>query len=182
MLNYDQVNVLGFIMAITLIKEDGTGLADANCYCDLADLEAQSELLGENIASYDDEAKKAAIYVAANKYIDRLHEFKGDKVQPTQNMKLYTDLVTFADSSKDIIQANVEAAILQLKGFLFVSAESQDVNGDVIRTMDKLDVLESEIEYSEGTSVSTKFNTSTIDELLKQYLKAGSGGVPVRRV
>lgn len=169
-------------MAITLVKEDGTGLSDANVYADLSDFELYSELLGEDLSSYDDEQKKAALYVAANKYIDRLHEFKGEPVQPTQGMKLYTDLVTYADAGKFIIEANVEAAILHLKGFLFVGAEEQSVNGDVIRTMDKLDVLETEVEYSEGTRVRTKYNTNTIDALLAPYVKSGTGGTILRVV
>ena len=168
-------------MAITLVVEDGTGLSNANCYCDLAYLNAHAELLGEDLSSFNDEQKKSAIYVAADKYIDRLHVFKGDPVQATQAMKLYTDLVTFADAGADIMKANAEAAILHLKGFLFVSVESQSASGRVKRTKDKLDVLETEVEYQDGTSVTTKFNTSTIDALLAPYTISG-GGVELRVV
>lgn len=161
-------------MAITLIKENGTGLSDANCYADLSDLELAAELLGENISTYDDEQKKSALYVAANKYIDRGRSFRGEKVQATQSMKLYTDMVTFADAGKDIIQANCEAAILHLKGYLFVAAEDQSSKGNVIREMSKLDVLEEEFEYEEGTARRVKYNTSTIDDLLAPYVVGGS--------
>lgn len=164
-------------MAITLAVEDGTGLADANCYCNLAFLETHAEYSGDDISSYTDEQKNSAIYVAANKYIDRLHEFDGNKVNDDQGMKLYTDLVSFDDASKDIMQANAEAAILQLKGFLFVSAETQSASGDVKVLATELDVLKKSTEYFENTSITTKYNTSTIDALLKQYLKAGSNGV-----
>ena len=164
-------------MAITIIVEDGTGLANANVYCDSAYLDSHAELLGEDLTAYTDEQKKSAIWVAANKYIDRLHEFKGAKVQPDQGMKLYTDLVTFAEAGDDIQQANAEAAILQLKGLLFVDPSTQDVNGKVIKTKDKLDVLEKEREYEEGTSIITKYNTSTIDALLKPYVLPSSSGV-----
>ena len=169
-------------MAITLIKEDGTGLSTANCYADLDDLEAQSELLGEDISAYSDEQKKAALYVAANKFIDRLHTFKGELVDSGQSMKLYTDEVTFDDASADIIQANVEAAILQLKGFLFVDPTSQSANGDILEESKELDVLKKSVTYASGSSVSTKYNTSTIDSLLSKYTAFGSSGVSLRVV
>ena len=169
-------------MAITLVKADGTGLSTANCYADLDDLEEQAELLGEDISSYTDEQKKAALYVAANKYIDRLHTFKGELISDEQSMKLYTDFVTFDDASTDIIAANVEAAILQLKGYLFVSADSQSAQGDVISIMTKLDTLEKQTDYDSGTRIRSKYNTSTIDALLKPYITSGSGSVVLRLV
>lgn len=167
-------------MAITLVVEDGSGLSNANCYCDEAYLANHAELLGEDLSSYNAEQQKSAIWVAANKYIDRLHDFKGERVQADQGMKLYTDLVTFADAGKGIQQANAEAAILELKGFLFVSAESQSASGDIKKQKTKLDALEEEIEYVEGSAITIKYNTSAIDELLKPYLESGSGGVALR--
>ena len=170
-------------MAITLTKETGIGLTGANCYCDLDDLNDAAELLGEDLTAYDDEQKKSAIYVAANKFIDRKHDFKGEPVQPTQGMKLYTDLVTFDDASKYIIQANCEAAILHLMGRLFVDPSEQNANGEIKRTKDKLDVLEEEREYVENTAIAGGvYDTTSIDELLRPYLATGSGGVPLRLV
>lgn len=169
-------------MAITLIKEIGDGSSVANCYADLVDLESHAELIGQDISSYSDEQKKSAIYVSANKYIDRLHTFTGTKVSESQAMKLYTDTVTFALAGKDIAMANAESAILHLKGYLFVDESTQSVNGDVIEETNKLDVLESTVKYSEGTRVTSKYNTSTIDALLKPYLLYGSNGVQLRVV
>ena len=169
-------------MAITLIKEDGSGLSDANVYADESDLATAAELEGFDLTPYDAEKQKSALWIAANKYIDRLHEFNGDKVQETQGMKLYTDLVTFADAGKDIIQANVEAAILHLQGYLFVAADTQDAKGAVSSQKDKVDVIETETTYEEGTRVRIKYNTSTIDALLAPYVKPGTGGVALRVV
>ena len=169
-------------MAITLVKEDGTGLTAANVYADLADLTTYAELLGEDLSGYGDEPKKSALYVAANKYIDRLHDFKGDPVQLTQGMKAYTDLVTFDDAGSDFIQANVEAAILHLKGYLFVSASEQSAKGEVLSESKTLSKLETEVTYAEGTSRSFKYNTSTIDKLLSKYTTASSGGMQIKAV
>lgn len=167
-------------MAITLVKADGTGLSTANVYADETDLATVAELEGFDLTPYDAEKQKSALWVAANKYIDREFEFKGDKVQPTQGMALYTDLVTFADASKDIIQANCEAAILHLRGFLFVSPDAQSANGNVIMQRDKLDVLETEVQYEEGTRIRGTYDTSSIDKLLAPYVKPGTGGVALR--
>lgn len=168
-------------MAITLIKEDGAGLVDANTYADLTDFESYTALIGETFTQTD-EQKKSALYIAANKFIDRLHEFKGDKVSDTQAMKLYTDTVTFDLASKDIITANIEAAILHLKGYLFVDATEQNAKGDIIAESSELDVLKESFTYRDGSTVTTKYNTSTIDALLKPYLAYGSVGVVLRNV
>ena len=169
-------------MAITLVKEDGTGLTAANVYADLTDLTTYAELLGEDLSSYGDEPKKSALYVAANKYIDRLHDFKGDPVQLTQGMKAYTDLVTFDDAGSDFIQANVEAAILHLKGYLFVSASEQSAKGDILSEKKGVGQLSTSVTYREGTRVRTKYNTSTIDKLLSKYTTASSGGMQIKVV
>lgn len=169
-------------MAITLIKETGSGLETANVYADLTDFEGYCELTGEDVSGYTDEQKKSALYIAANKFIDRLHSFLGERINESQAMKLYTDLVTFEDASKDIILANIEAAILHLKGYLFVDASEQNAKGDVIAESSELDVLKESFTYSEGSSVTTKYNTAVIDMLLKPYLTYGSGGVVLRVV
>ena len=171
-------------MAITLVKEDGTGLTAANVYADLTDLTTCAELLGEDLSSYGDEPKKSALYVAANKYIDRLHDFKGDPVQLTQGMKAYTDMVTFDDAGSDFIQANVEAAILHLKGYLFVDASEQSAEGEILSLSSSVDGAVSEsVTYAEGTSRSFKYNTTSIDALLSKYTSASSfGGMDIKSV
>jgi hypothetical protein len=166
-------------VAIVLIAEDGTGLVNANCYCDLSFLESYAELIGETLTQTD-EQKKAAIYIGANKFIDRMHDFKGVPVSDSQSMKLYTDLVTYADASKDLMQANAEAAILHLKGYLFVDATAQNANGDILSLKNKLDVMEDETTFSDGSRIRTKYDTSTIDALLSKYISVGSGGVSMR--
>lgn len=168
-------------MAITLIKETGTGLSDANVYADLTDLALVAELTRYTLP-VDEEDQKSALYIAANQYIDRLHEFKGEKIDVNQGMSLYTNEVTFADASKNIIQANCEAAILHLQGFLFVSPTEQSAKGNITMEKSKLDVLEEEFKYEEGTRVTTKYNTSNIDRLLAPYIKVGTGGVALRVV
>lgn len=167
-------------MAIT--KEDGTGLATANVYADLSDLESHALLRGEDISGYSDTQKEAALYISANDWIDTMHNFKGSKVSDDQGMKLYTDEVTFDDASKDIVAANCNTAILHLKGKLFVDPSVQDVSGDIKRTKSKLDVLEKEVEYTEGTQVIDTYDTPIADRLLRPYLSYSSAGVRMLRV
>lgn len=166
---------------MALVPEDGTGLASANCYISEVELDSYALLRNEDLSSYSTAQKEAAIYIAANDWMDALHEFKGDKVSDDQGMKLYTDEVTFADASKDIKAVNANTAILHLKGFLFVDPATQDANGEVKRQKDKLDVLECETEYTEGTKVYTTYSTPIADKLLRPYLKLGSGGIAMLR-
>lgn len=167
-------------MAISLTPEDGSGLDDANCYTSLEIFNEYAELIGQDLTAYTEEQIKSAIFVAANKYIDRLHDFAGNKINPSQSMKLYTDEAPFNVASNDIVAANIEAAILHLKGVLFVDESTQDVNGDVVSVSSELDVLKKSVTYADGSRVATKFNTSTIDALLKPYIAHGSGGVVMR--
>lgn len=166
-------------MAITLVKTVGIGETDANVYADLTDLESAAELLGQDISTYDDEQKKSALYVAANQFIDRLHEFSGSPTNIDQSMKLYTDLVTYADAGNDIIQANIEAAILHLKGLLFVDPSEQSAKGRIQSESKKLDVIQTDVTYFEGSQPISKYNTSGIDRLLSKYTI--NGGVRMMR-
>lgn len=159
---------------MTLIVEDGTGIANANCYISELELDAYALLRNEDLSSYTTAQKEAAIFIAANDWIDGRHEFKGAKVNDTQGMKLYTDVVTFDLASKDIKNANANTAILQLKGLLFVQVSIADKDGAIKSQQDKLDVLETKTEFLEGTAIAGgTYSTTIADNLIKQYTLSG---------
>ena len=163
---------------MALIKETGEGLATANVYADELDLDSHADLRNIDLSIYSTAQKEAALYVAANDYIDGMHDFMGDKVNSSQGMKLYTDLIEYADASKDIINVNCEAAILQLKGALFVEQTAAVALGQIKSTTSKLDVLEKSVEYVEGTARTTgTINTSRLERMLRPYLALGGGSV-----
>ena len=43
-----------------IIKEDGTGLVDANVYADVSDLDSYALLRGEDLSAYSDQQKESA--------------------------------------------------------------------------------------------------------------------------
>ncbi|HEV2437009.1 MAG TPA: DnaT-like ssDNA-binding protein [Verrucomicrobiae bacterium] len=75
-------------MALTLIKEDGTGKADANSYADVANSDAYHD--GHLYASAWTAAtadKKAAALVMATRLIDSQYQFNGFKVYDGQTLQ-----------------------------------------------------------------------------------------------
>ena len=75
-------------MALTLIKEDGTGRTDANSYAEVADCDAYHD--GHLYASTWTAAtadKKAAALVMATRLIDSQYQFNGFKVYDAQGLQ-----------------------------------------------------------------------------------------------
>jgi len=75
-------------MALTLIKEDGSGLANANAYADAADGDAYHE---GHLYATDwtgaNSATKAAALVMATRFIDAYFQFRGFKAHDTQALQ-----------------------------------------------------------------------------------------------
>lgn len=75
-------------MALTLVKEDGTGMADANSYADVADCDAYHE--GHLYASPWTGAaadRKAAALVMATQLIDSQFQFNGTRTSASQALQ-----------------------------------------------------------------------------------------------
>ena len=75
-------------MALTLIKEDGTGKADANSYADVADGNAyyDGHLYATAWTSATTEKKTAAV-VMATRLIDAEYQFSGVRAVATQSLQ-----------------------------------------------------------------------------------------------
>ncbi len=75
-------------MALTLIKEDGTGKADANAYADLADGNAYHDghlYASAWTAATDDQ--KAVALVMATRLIDAEYQFNGTRTTAGQSLQ-----------------------------------------------------------------------------------------------
>ena len=161
---------------MALIPATGAGEPTANCYISEAELDAYALLRNVDLTAYTTAQKEAAIFISANDFIDAMHEFAGEKIDDSQGMALYTDVVTFDIASKDIKNANACTAILQLQGLLFVQTSVADKDGEIKSQQDKLDVLETRTEYVEGTAITGgTFDTTIADRLLCPYLATGCG-------
>ena len=75
-------------MALTLVKKDGLGLADANAYADVADCDAYHEgHLYATAWTAASASNKAASLVMATRLIDAGSQFAGVKANATQSLQ-----------------------------------------------------------------------------------------------
>ena len=91
-------------MALTLIKEDGTGRADANAYANAADGDAYHE--GHLYATAWTGAtadKKAAALVMASRLIDALFQFNGVRTKATQALQWPREDCPDPDANADVV-------------------------------------------------------------------------------
>lgn len=149
-------------MAITL----GT-----NAYITAADYEAYADERGilPNAVTLDADIIKSA------DFIDTYYNFKGELVTEGQPMKLPTDQVTIANIKK----AALKAVEMQQAGLLTLNLAGVET-GLVKREMKKVDVLEKEIEYVEGSQQTFKRRSPELDMLLRPYTIGGTSGGLVR--
>ena len=153
------------------IVEDGVGLGNATAYIEVEYLEGYAASIGYDLSSLDEPQKQAMISRVSMNYIDIEYDFKGEPLNADQGLSLPTNEVSITDKIK---RAVADACIIDAKGELF---NTVDTNGRVKRTKDKLDVLETEIEYQENKSAPKEYgNTPVTDKLLKPYT-SDSGGM-----
>ena len=136
-----------------------------NGYISVADFKSWADMRGNDYSAYSDAQIEQAITVSGVDYLDTQYTFKGAALVSGQPMQLPTDLVAIADISK----AAAQAAWQQLSDELFVSVTA-NTNGTVKMQRDKLDVLETETEYSEGTAATFTHNTRLISALPKNFV------------
>ncbi len=108
--------------------------------------------------------------VKSARFIDTYYNFKGQPVSDTQSMKLPTDEVTIANIKK----AALKAVEMQQAGLLTLDLASV-ATGQVKREMKKVDVLEKEIEYVEGSQQAFKRKAPELDMLLRPFVVGGTG-------
>jgi hypothetical protein len=114
-------------MAITLIVEDGSIVANANTYVSLADARTRAELLGVSISATDATADSQLAQAAY--YVDNMYSFKGDKVSASQTMQwprydVCIDGFSFSSSAipQQLIDAQIFAAAELESGNVFYPA------------------------------------------------------------
>lgn len=107
-------------------------------------------------------------------FIDTFYQFKGQPLDAAQEMQLPTDQVTVAAIKK----AALKACEMQQAGLLSVNLAALS-SGVVKRIMTKVDVLEKEIEYQDGTQPTSKPRTPELDRLLRPFVVGGVGLVRV---
>lgn len=139
-----------------------------NAYITEADYLDYANLRGLTVNS----ATLEADVVLSADFIDAHYNFKGSPVSDTQEMKLPTNEVTIAAIKK----AALKAAEMQQAGLLSVDLAGLS-SGVVKRIMTKVDVLEKEVEYQDGTQPTSKPRTPELDRLLRPFTVGGGAGL-----
>ena len=142
-----------------------------NSYLTLQEFKGWADLRLNDYSSFTDAQIEAALVKSSLDYIDPNYTFKGAKVDDSQPMSLPTDEVEISD----ILNGAAQAAWQDLNGELFISPTTNS-SGQLKMSREKLDVLETEVEYAENTAYSYTHDTTQIRKLLNPYL-AGGGGV-----
>ena len=121
-----------------------------------------------------DLATISADRILSTDFIDTFYTFKGTPLDALQERQLPTDQVTVAAIKK----AALKACEMQQAGLLTVNLAALS-SGVVKRIMTKVDVLEKEIEYQDGTQPTSKPRTPELDRLLRPFVIGGVGLVRV---
>lgn len=142
-----------------------------NAYITAAEYEAYADERGilPNAVTLDADIIKSA------DFIDTYYNFKGEVVDPAQAMKLPTDQVTISNIRK----AALKAVEMQQAGLLTLNLAGVET-GLVKRVMEKVDVLETETEFVEGSQQTFKRRSPELDMLLRPYTIGGTNGGLVR--
>ena len=150
---------------MAIIKEDGTGLADANVYADLADFKTWADNRAMDYAGFSDPQIEGAL-VVATEWMDARYTFKGETLSDTQALSLPTDTVSI---NRAILSATCHIASYELAGLL---TPANDATG-IKSVRKKLDALETETVYQDGSTQKQSY--LLIDNLLKKYTVSGGG-------
>lgn len=152
---------------MAIVVEDGTGLSNAQCYCDVAYLDAY--LTERNIAhGHSATEKEAALVIAAKDWIDGFHTFRGEKIVETQALSFPTDEDGFPEAIK---LANAKAAHLQLHGLLLVDTSLISTTGVIQSESSQLGQLSESITYKSGSAqIYGRILPKDLTNLLIPYL------------
>ncbi len=178
-------------MAITLTKEDGTGLANANVYADLADADQYLENTARKSAwrAFSSRDRQAAL-IQGTDYLDQVfrRRYKGTRFSSAQRLEwprsnVYDELgvlVDAADIPEEVLNAAIEYAFEAAGGALAPTPEVDDTGGTVIRKKEKVDVLEEETQYSDRQDPKRFRAYPRAELVIRRWLKTGSGRLYLR--
>ncbi len=158
---------------MALTPENGTGLANANTYADYAYFVAFCAQFGL-AGTYTEEQAEPALTTSSIRWIDWQHEFAGEKLTETQALEFPRD--NDIGLPLKIKQAAADGAWLHLNNALLVNTATLSTTGEVISERKKLDVLETEKTYAEGSAQTySRVLPADLENLLRPYLKLSAG-------
>lgn len=172
-------------MAVTLVKEDGTGLANANSYADAADALAYMEQTGrKSVWSAFSANDRLSALIVATAYMDDIYadRFLGVPSVATEDVQALAwprDELTLpsgaaiasADIPPEIAQAAAEFALISAQGNLDPNP-TYDATGRAVK-VSKVRVegaVSKETEFEGGTRPVTRRKHPTAERVLRKWL------------
>lgn len=144
---------------MALIVEDGSIVANANGYISVAELKTYWSNRNTTLTQTDDEL--AAAIIIATQHVDYNYTFKGSIVNSTQSLAWPRTGVVDGRGvtiANNVIPVQLKNAIAEFAQRQATAPIQPDVEstGIVKRTKVKVDVIEEETEYEEGTAIGFK--------------------------
>lgn len=157
---------------MAFVVEDNSGLENANAYISVEFLQEYAASIGVDLSASTEEELQAIITDVTYNFIDTKYSPCDEPLNPDQALQWPTKSQLINDKFR---RAVAEACVMGSQDQLFVT---QDVNGKIKRTKDKLDVLETEVEYQDYANMSqSSYNkTPQIDKLMESF-NCGRGGL-----
>lgn len=167
-------------MAITIVVEDGSGVANANSYVSVADARVYATNRGTELPSNDDEV--AAMLIRATDYLEAQEcRYQGKRTSPTQALAwprtgvfLNCDEVPSNVIPKSLIAAQVQLAMAINAGFdLQPNISPQDYV-----TREKVGPIETE--YADLSKVGIAPTLTSVEALLQPLFGSTMTGFALR--
>lgn len=170
---------------MTLTVEDGTNVAGADTYVDIAFVDAYAAARGvSDWAKLAGSAKEIAIRIAQDfMFVEYSSRWKGERTNVDQPLdwprehvldRTYTEIASDA-IPLDIQNAQAQYAIEQaLNGGLFFEPPISDTGGEVEEIEQVADVVSQRIKYAKGTRATRK-RFPLADGIVRWYLTRATG-------
>ena len=178
-------------MAITPVKEDGTGLDDANVYADLADADQYLENSDRRTAwrAFSSKERSSALIQGAD-YLDQTYRrrYKGERFSSEQRLEwprvqVFDELgvlVPADEIPEEVGNASIEYAFEAAGDPLAPTPVFDDTGREIISKREKVDVLEESTQYK-SSSGPRRFRPYPRAELvIRRWLRRATGGLTVR--
>jgi len=178
-------------MAITLVKEDGTGLDDANVYADLAEADQYLENSDRRTAwrAFSSKERSSALIQGAD-YLDQTYRrrYKGIRFSSDQRLEWPREevfdelgvLVPAAEIPEDVGNASIEYAFEAAGAPLAPTPQFDDTGREIISKREKVDVLEESTQYKSTTGAKRFKPYPRAELVIKRWLRRAAGGLTVR--
>lgn len=166
---------------MSLVVEDGSGLATAESYISVADADTRHSNLGNTAwtdVSVTTQAKEAALRKATNYMVQAYRErWQGLRLGPVQSldwprMDVFVDLWPVASN---IVPATIANACADLA----LKALSADLAPDLTQNVVSETVGQITVEYDKGSPQYKRYRA--IDLMLEPYFDTGSSNAPLVR-